>query len=111
MGTTLQPELERALEDLLNRETSELAQFIGVLEEELDALAAGHADTIQDCASRKQGMLGRILATRDAVNAVAVRASANPNLKSAEAWLARALTVARAAHVTAFTSHAAPPAV
>jgi flagellar biosynthesis/type III secretory pathway chaperone len=106
MGNKLQPELESALEDLLNRETSELAQFIGVLEEELDALAGGHADTVQDCASRKQSMLGRILATRDAVNAVAVRASANPNLKSAEAWLARTPSIRIREAFDQLTDHA-----
>lgn len=85
----MQPEIENAIEDLLHRETSELAQFIGLLEEELDALAIGRAEAVQDCAARKQHLLGRIFATRDAVNAVARRTSNNPHLKSAESWLAR----------------------
>ena len=89
MTAALPPEIENALEDLLNRETGELAQFITLLEEELDALASGRADTVKQCASRKQSMLGRIFATRDAVNLVARRASSNPDLKSAESWLAR----------------------
>jgi flagellar biosynthesis/type III secretory pathway chaperone len=89
MNVNLQPEIENALEDLLNRETGELVQFIDLLEEELDALAAGRADAVHLCASRKQNLLGRIFATRDAVNAVVRRASSNPQLKSAESWLAR----------------------
>jgi len=89
MASLLPTELEDALEQLLNRETGELKQFIDLLEEELDALAAGEADAVQDCASRKQSMLGRIFATRDAVNELARKASSNPQLKSAEVWLAR----------------------
>ncbi len=89
MTIALQPEIENTLEDLLNRETGELVQFISLLEEELDALAVGHSEVVQDCASRKQHLLGRIFATRDAVNAVARRSSNNPQLKSAESWLAR----------------------
>ena len=93
MTTALQPEIESALEELLNKETSELTQFISLLEEELDALASGHADAVQHCASRKQSLLGRIFATRDAVNTVTRRASSNPALKSAESWLARTSSV------------------
>jgi flagellar biosynthesis/type III secretory pathway chaperone len=89
MSAALHLEIENALEDLLHRETTELAQFIQLLEEELDALASGRADTVQDCTNRKQSMLGRIFATRDAVNTVVRRASNNPALKSAESWLAR----------------------
>lgn len=89
MKTTLRPEVENALEDLLNREIGELTQFISLLEEELDALTAGSADAVQYCTSRKQDLLGRIFATRDAVNAVARRTSTDPHLKSAESWLAR----------------------
>jgi flagellar biosynthesis/type III secretory pathway chaperone len=89
MTVPLQPEIENALEELLNRETIELAQFIGLLEEELDALARGSADAVKQCANRKQTMLGRIFATRDAVNVVARRLACDPHMKSAEAWLAR----------------------
>lgn len=93
MDARLSPDLEAALEDLLHRETDELGQFINLLEEELDALAVGHADSVRDCSNRKQILLGRIFATRDAVNTVARRASANPHLKTAEAWLARSTSV------------------
>jgi len=89
MTIVLQPEIENAIQDLLNRETGELAQFIELLEEELDALAVGRTDTVHDCANRKQHLLGRLFATRDAVNALARNASRNPHLKSAESWLAR----------------------
>jgi len=89
MGSVISPEIESALEELLNRETGELAQFIALLEQELDAIGGGKAEFVQQCASAKQTMLGRIFATRDAVNALARRASSNPQLKSAEAWLAR----------------------
>jgi flagellar biosynthesis/type III secretory pathway chaperone len=89
MDPRLSPDIEAALEDLLLRETDELGQFISLLEEELDALAVGQADDVRDCSNRKQLLLGRIFATRDAVNTVARRASANPQLKTAEAWLAR----------------------
>jgi flagellar biosynthesis/type III secretory pathway chaperone len=106
MTAVLQPEIENALEDLLHRETSELAQFIHLLEEELDALASGQADTVQQCASRKQGMLGRIFATRDAVNTVARRASSNPALKSAESWLARTPSIRIRQAFDELTDHA-----
>jgi flagellar biosynthesis/type III secretory pathway chaperone len=106
MNATLQPEFEIAIRDLLNRETSELAQFIGLLEEELDALAVGRADTVQHCASRKQHLLGRIFATRDAVNAVARSASSNPHLKSAESWLARTSSVQIRQAFDRLTDHA-----
>lgn len=90
MNAALSADLESALENLIHRETDELGQFIALLEEELDALATGHADDVRDCANRKQTLLGRIFATRDAVNAAARRASSNPQLKTAESWLARA---------------------
>jgi len=89
LAIAMTPEIENSLEDLLNRETGELAQFIQLVEEELDALAAGKAEAVQDFAIRKQQSLGRILAARDAVNDAARRASNNSRLKSAEAWLAR----------------------
>jgi flagellar biosynthesis/type III secretory pathway chaperone len=106
MNVTLQPEIENALEDLLQRETSELAQFISLLEEELDALAVGSADAVQSCAGRKQHLLGRIFATRDAVNAVARRTSNNPHLKSAESWLARTSSVRIRQAFDQLTDHA-----
>ncbi len=106
MDAILAPDIENAIEDLLHRETSELAQFIGLLEEELDALAIGRADTVQDCASRKQHILGRIFATRDAVNAVARRTSNNPHLKSAESWLARTSSMRISKAFDQLTDHA-----
>ena len=87
------PEVENALEGLLLRETAELAQFINLLEEEIDALAVGRADAVQTCTTRKQDLLGRIFATRDAVNAVARRTASNPHLTSPESWLARTSSV------------------
>lgn len=106
MNATLPPDIENAIEDLLHRETSELAQFIGLLEEELDALAIGRADTVRDCASRKQHLLGRIFATRDAVNAVARQTSNNPQLKSAESWLARTSSIRISKAFDQLTDHA-----
>jgi flagellar biosynthesis/type III secretory pathway chaperone len=82
-------ELESSLENLLQRESAQLDQFIRLLEEELDALAVGHPDQIRECAARKQAILAQIFATRDSVNHVVRRAAANPQLKTAEAWLAR----------------------
>jgi flagellar biosynthesis/type III secretory pathway chaperone len=89
MITTLPPDVEEALGELLERETMELAQFIDLLEAELDALAAGSALVVQDGAVRKQALLNRIFATRDSVNAIARRTAKDPHLKSAESWLAR----------------------
>lgn len=106
MSAALQPDIENTLEDLLNRETRELAQFICLLEEELDALAVGRAEAVQHCASRKQHLLGRIFATRDAVNAVARRSSRNPQLKSAESWLARTPSVRVRRAFDQLTDHA-----
>lgn len=93
MSNPMLPEVESALEGLLLRETAELAQFISLLEEELDALAVGRAEAVESCTARKQDLLGRIFATRDAVNAVARRTASNPHLKSPESWLARTSSV------------------
>jgi len=89
MDAVMSPEIESALEELLNRETGELAQFIALLEEELSALTHCEPEVVEQCVSRKQTVLSRIFATRDAVNALTRRAASNPKLKSAEAWLAR----------------------
>jgi flagellar biosynthesis/type III secretory pathway chaperone len=105
-NTTLQPEMENALADLLNRECNELAQFIGLLEEELDALALGSADAVRDCATRKQHVLGRIFATRDAVNAVTRRTASNPHLQSVESWLARSSSLRIRRAFDQLTEHA-----
>lgn len=93
MSSMLQPDTEEALEGLLHSETSELAEFISLLEVELDALAVGSAEAIQVCANRKQELLGRIFSTRDAVNAVARRAASNPHLKSAASWLSASSSI------------------
>jgi len=89
MSALMSLEMESALEDMLKRETAELAQFIALLEEELSALANCEPEIVEQCVSRKQTVLGRIFATRDAVNALTRRAASNPQLESAEAWLAR----------------------
>ena len=90
MNASLSTELETALENLIHQEIDELKKFICLIEEELDALAAGRADNVRDCMNRKRALLGRIFAARDAVNAIARRASSNPDLKTAEPWLAHA---------------------
>jgi flagellar biosynthesis/type III secretory pathway chaperone len=106
MTSLLKPEIENALEDLLKRETIELVQFISLLEEELDALAAGNTDTVQHCVSRKQNLLGRIFASRDAVNEAARSASRNPLLKSAESWMARTSSMRIRQAFATLTDHA-----
>jgi len=89
MDARLSADLESELESLIQRETGELAKFIRLLETELDALAAGKIDKVQECAREKQSLLARIFAARDAVNVATRSAAADPQLKSAEAWLAR----------------------
>ena len=79
-----------ALENLIHQETDEPRQFISLIEEGLDALAAGRADNARDCMNRKRTLLDRIFAAPDAVNAVASRASSNPHQTMAEPWLAHA---------------------
>lgn len=90
MSASLSTELESALENLIHQEIDELRKFSSLLEEELEALAAGRADNVHDCMNRKRTLLGRIFTARDAVNAIARQASSNPHLKTAEPWLAHA---------------------
>jgi len=106
MDARLPAEVEHTLENLIQRETSELAKFIQLLEQELDALAHGKIDEVQECARQKQSLLAGIFAARDAVNVAARNAAADPHLKSAEAWLARSTSPRVRSAFEELTDHA-----
>jgi flagellar biosynthesis/type III secretory pathway chaperone len=81
-------EFEAAIEDLLNNEREQLRSFVALLERELDALAIDNTEDIRMCAAEKLTVLGKIFASRDAVNSIVARAAGTPAPKSPEAWLA-----------------------
>lgn len=86
MGRPLATADENALEDLIERETGDLQDLIGVLEDELDALAAGSVAEVERCTQAKQQLIRRVFSARDAVNAMA-RTHAGSAM-TAEAWIA-----------------------